>query len=79
MKSNSMVKRGAEDAAKVTKNREYILNEIAANGHITIRELASKVGISERKVKDNIAKLKQVHVLKRVGTPRSGHWEVKSS
>jgi len=37
--------------------------------------LAKIVGISERKIKSNIAKLKQKGMIKRIGPDKGGHWE----
>ena len=38
--------------------------------------LSKIVGISERKIKENIAKLKQKHLLRRVGPARGGYWKI---
>jgi ATP-dependent DNA helicase RecG len=37
-----------------------------------------QVGISARKVEQNIAKLKVKGILRRVGPAKGGHWEVLS-
>jgi ATP-dependent DNA helicase RecG len=34
------------------------------------------VGISQRKIKENIAKLKERGYLKRIGPAKGGHWEI---
>jgi predicted HTH transcriptional regulator len=34
------------------------------------------VGISRRSIAENISKLKEVGILKRIGTDRKGHWEI---
>ena len=39
-------------------------------------ELAEIVGISERKIEQNIATLKKLGRLKRIGPAKGGHWEV---
>lgn len=39
-------------------------------------ELAEKVGISKRKIEQNVAALKKMGRLKRIGAARGGHWEV---
>ena len=39
-------------------------------------ELAEIVGISERKIEQNIATLKKMGRLKRIGPAKGGHWEV---
>lgn len=46
------------------------------NMHITIPELAIIVKISERKIKENIKKLKEKRFLRRIGPDKGGHWEI---
>jgi ATP-dependent DNA helicase RecG len=38
--------------------------------------LAIIVGISERKIRENIKKLKSKGFLKRIGPDKGGHWEI---
>ncbi len=61
---------------KVTENQQKILESIANNPRITALELANAIGISERKIKENIKKLKQKGLLRRIGADRGGYWEV---
>jgi len=61
---------------KVTENQQKILKSMANNPHITALELTSVIGISERKIKENIRKLKQKGLLRRIGAARGGYWEV---
>ncbi|MCG2726804.1 MAG: winged helix-turn-helix transcriptional regulator [Elusimicrobia bacterium] len=61
---------------KVTTNQNKILKKIAGNSRITAKELAVVVGISERKIKENIGKLKEKRLLCRIGPDRGGHWEI---
>ena len=46
---------------------------------ITIAELAQQVGISDRAVKKQIARLKQQNVLRRIGPDKGGHWHVSDA
>ena len=46
------------------------------NAHISAKELSKIVNISQRKVEENILKLKKKGVLQRIGSPRSGYWKV---
>lgn len=41
-----------------------------------ITELARQIGISKRKILDNINKLKEQNLLRRVGENKTGYWEV---
>ena len=67
---------GEKVTEKVTENQQKILQAIMANQHIAAPELSSIVGISERKIKENIKKLKERDVLRRIGPDKGGHWEV---
>ena len=62
---------------KVTENQRKILDEIKKDQNITSKLLAELVGISERKIKDNLAKLKQRGLIDRIGPDKGGHWEIK--
>lgn len=61
---------------KVTENQKMILDNISKNKRFTAHELARIVGISERKIKENIKKLKEKGLVKRIGPDRGGYWEV---
>jgi len=61
---------------KVTENQELILAEMRKNAHVTAGDLSKAVGISERKIKDNIRKLKGKGFIKRIGPDKGGYWEV---
>jgi len=60
----------------LTENQQTILNSMRANPKVSATMLAEIVGISKRKVEENVAKLKKMGLLKRVGGTR-GYWEVK--
>lgn len=62
---------------RVTVNQSKILAEIANNQAITAQELSLKIGISVRKTKANLAKLKEMGLLCRIGPDKGGHWEVE--
>ena len=61
---------------KVTDNQKIIIESIIRNNKITTIQLAEKIGISQRKVKDNINKLKAKGLLQRIGPPKGGYWKV---
>ncbi len=58
------------------KSSQKILDLIQNNPGITIEELASKIGISDRAVKKQLSILKARGSLKRIGPDRGGHWEI---
>lgn len=61
---------------KVTDNQMKIIECIIDNNSITTNQLADKVGISQRKIKDNINKLKNRNIIKRIGPAKGGYWKV---
>lgn len=67
---------GDRVGVKVTENQSKILNAIQQNAHINAKELSLLVGISTRKIEENIRKLKEKSLLKRIGPAKGGHWEV---
>ena len=60
----------------LTENQERIISEIKKNPKITSEELAKIVGISSRKIRDNIKKLKEEGIVKRIGGRKEGYWEI---
>jgi len=63
---------------RVTEKQVMILEEIRKDKFVTTKHLSDVVGISERKIKENIKKLKDKKMLKRVGPNRGGYWEIIS-
>lgn len=59
----------------LTDNQKAIIDQINLNNKISATKLADIVGISKRKIEENISKLKEQGLLQRVGGTR-GHWEV---
>ena len=53
-----------------------ILDKIKNKKDITQQELADETGISLRTIKRNISLLKETGYIKRVGSRKTGHWEV---
>jgi ATP-dependent DNA helicase RecG len=49
---------------------------VKENPNITINMLSETIGISTTAIENNIKALKQSNVLKRVGSDKSGKWEV---
>ena len=59
----------------LTENQKKILALIRNDSKISAQRLSEKVGISKRKIEENLAKLKRMEVLRRVGGTR-GYWEI---
>ena len=58
------------------KTSEKIIELIELNYVITISEIASKLGISERSVERNLQKLQLAKKLLRDGPDKGGHWKI---
>ncbi len=61
---------------KVTDNQKFILHEMSENPYIDGELLSELLGISLRKTRENIAKLKDKGLLRRIGPDKGGYWEV---
>ncbi|MEW5897201.1 MAG: ATP-binding protein [Nanoarchaeota archaeon] len=61
---------------ELTENQNKIVEEIGKNPKVTSEELAKVVGISARKIRENLKKLKDEGLVKRVGGRKEGYWAV---
>ena len=59
------------------KSDQKILVLMQENSKITIYELMEKLSMSESGIKKIIKKLKDENIISRVGSLKSGYWEVK--
>lgn len=59
------------------KSDQKVLALMKENSKITIHELMEKLSMSESGIKKVIKKLKDENIISRVGSLKSGHWEVK--
>jgi len=60
----------------LTQNQQTIISSMKDNPKVSAVMLAEIVGISKRKVEENVAKLKKMGLIERVGGTR-GYWEVR--
>ncbi len=68
----------AKTREKTRENtREKIIAFVKEIPDISMKELADKIGISQKGIEWQMRKLKQEGILKRVGSDKTGHWEVK--
>ena len=58
------------------KTSGKIIALIKENKFITIPEMAAVLGITERSVERNLQKLQKNKLIKRIGPPKGGHWEI---
>ena len=61
---------------KLTNRQIEILWYIQANDRISRKELSEKIGINQSAIQQHISKLKNMHILKRIGPDKGGHWEI---
>jgi len=61
---------------KLSNNERKIIRLIQGDKKIATRQIASSIGISETAVSNNLLKLKDKGIIRRVGSPKGGHWEV---
>jgi ATP-dependent DNA helicase RecG len=57
-------------------NIQKVLEAISTNPHVTMRELMAGLKLSEGSIRHSIVTLKSRGVLRRVGSDKSGHWEI---
>lgn len=62
--------------SKLTNNQKKILNLISANPNMILAELSEKTGISVTSVSNNLKKLTEKEIVKRVGSDKNGYWKI---
>ena len=67
---------GEKVGENLTPNQLKILDGMRQNNKISAAKLAEIVGISSRKVEENIRKLKEMGIVKRIGSAKGGYWEI---
>lgn len=61
---------------KITKNQQIIIDLIAQNPYIVREQIAKKIGISVTSVSNNLKKLSEKCIIKRVGSDKNGYWQI---
>jgi len=61
---------------RLTETQATIQIEMQKNRYVSMRELSELTGISKRKILDNIKKMKQLHIIERIGNNKSGYWNI---
>jgi len=67
-----------EKEGVLSKTRRQIIKAIAANPHVSAKDLSSKIGISSRKIQDHLRQLRERGILVREGPDRGGLWKIAS-
>ena len=71
--SNEGSKEGLKEVFDATK---IIYESIKRNQYITRNELAAQTGFSIKNIQKQLNKLKEIGLIRRIGSTRKGHWEV---
>ena len=61
----------------LSENQIKIINLMIENGNVTQSELSKLIGINEKNIRNNIKKLKDLGLIQRIGSPKTGYWEVR--
>lgn len=76
----SSPKRSLKSSLKdVNRTQQKIIEMILLNPKMTQTAMAEELGITSRAVKKSIKELNEKGILQRVGSARSGYWEVKDN
>jgi len=68
---------GQKVGENLTENQNTIIKSMMKNPYISARELSGIIGISQRKIEENISKLKKKGILERIGPAKGGYWKIK--
>jgi len=66
-------------AKNITENQNEILRLLAIQSKMSMSQLAETIGISKRKILNNINKLRDLGMLERIGDNKTGHWKVNNT
>lgn len=61
---------------RLVDSQQVIIKLITSNPKISKREMAKHIGISTTAIEKNLSALKDKEIIKRVGSDRSGYWEI---
>lgn len=64
------------DISKLNDTQIKVLSEIRNNPHITKPELETLVGVGKTTIDNAISVLKEKNIIKRIGSNKTGHWDV---
>jgi ATP-dependent DNA helicase RecG len=67
---------GEKVGEKLSENQRKIIESIKENSTISIVDLAKNIGIAEKNIEENLKKLKDKGIIKRVGPAKGGYWEI---
>lgn len=62
--------------SELSDTQKRIVNILLSNKHLSAVKIAGQLGLGSRSIEKNIKKLKELGILVRHGSPKSGYWEV---
>ncbi len=78
LKPKNQVKKTDPDF-RLNENSEKVINLIRTNPYYTASELAITLGISSRAIEKIIGNLKDIGLIDRIGSRKSGYWVIIGS
>ena len=75
---NVGVNDGVNDGVKMTKSELDVYSEIIKNNNLTAEEISKILNKTKRTIERIIYSLKEKNIIKRVGSDKTGHWEIIS-
>lgn len=70
---------GHNDVQEMSKTENIVLEEIRKNNYFTAKQIAQRIGKSEKKVYRAKKRLKDFGYIVRIGDDYDGHWDVKNN
>lgn len=61
----------------LVESQRKIVELVRANPRISKKEMAESIGINTTAIDKHIKRLRDINILKRVGSDRSGYWELQ--
>lgn len=67
------------EPVKLTKSAKKVLQALKTNSESTIDEIVTSISVSRETVKRSLKTLSEKGLIKRVGSDKTGHWEIIES
>jgi len=65
------------DALPSTRQKVFIL--LRANPNVTSQKMAQMLGVTDKTIKRALKSLREANIIRRIGSDKTGHWEVVAS
>ena len=62
---------------KLNDTQRRIIELLEKDERLSASKMAGIIGVANRNIEKNIQKLKEMEILVRHGSPKSGYWEIK--